>query len=58
MYNGTSKRIRVNIVVVVKQYVLQIVTVCVTLVFQHAVRMRRIVKSGPPGCTLFLHHIS
>jgi hypothetical protein len=73
MYNVTLRRVRVTIVAVEKltivavenltivavekQYVLHIVSV-VTLVTQHAMRMRRIVVCGLPGSTVFFHIIS
>jgi hypothetical protein len=58
-YNVTLRRVRVTIVVVEKPYVLRILSVSVTLVTQHAKRMRCIVLlSGLSDCTSFSHIIS
>ena len=56
-YKVILSRVRVTIVAVEKQYVLQILSVCVSivLVIQHAKPMRRI--CGMDGCTMFFHII-
>jgi len=38
--------------------ILHFVGVCVTLFIQHEMRMRHIVISGLPGCTIFFYIIS
>ena len=56
--NVTLRRVRANIVAVEKQYISHILNVFVALGIQPAMRMRCIVISGLPGCTVFFHIIS
>jgi len=58
MYNITLRRGDANTVAMEKQQVLHILGVCVTLGFQHAMRMCHTVICGLPGSTVFFHIIS
>ena len=56
-YVVTLKRVRATVVVVEKQQVLHIPSVCVALVIQRVIRMRRIVICDLSQYTLFFHII-
>ena len=47
--------VRATIVALEKQYVLRILSGCVALGIQHAMRMRHIVICGLPRSTTFFH---
>ena len=55
---GTSRRVRVSVVVVENQYVLHILTVSVASVIQNAKRIRHIVICSLSDWTLFFQVIS
>jgi hypothetical protein len=54
----TVRRVRETTVVVEKQQVLHIPSVCVTLVIKHAKRTRLIVICGQSGSAIYFHVIS
>ena len=51
------KRVSATVVVVEKQWLLHIVSVCVAVGTQHAMRMSHIVVCGLSGYTVFFHVI-
>ena len=54
-YNVTSRCVHATIFAEEKRSVLQILSVCVALSIQHAMRMRHIVICGVYSCAIFFH---
>jgi hypothetical protein len=57
-YNVTLRRPVATIVAVEKQYVLHIVSVCIALFIQRAMRRRHIVICALPRCTVFFPYLT